>query len=86
MDARDINLRLATPAQNSYNKSTKSNIVDPETNQKIHHIKIKKTGYEVSISKDKITNRIDSIGTLEEAKQIYNMMALEMFGEFSVLY
>jgi hypothetical protein len=86
LDARDINLRLATPAQNSYNKSTKSNIVDPETNQKIHHIKIKKTGYEVSISKDKITNRIDSIGTLEEAKQIYNMMALEMFGEFSVLY
>ena len=86
LDARDVNLRLATPAQNSYNKSTKSNMVDPESNERIHHIKIKKTGYEVSISKDGITNRIDSIGTLEEAKQIYNMMALEMFGEFAVLY
>ena len=86
LDARDTNLRLATPAQNSYNKSSKSKMVDPETAQPIHHIKLKKSGYEVSISKDGITNRIDSIGTLEEAKAIYNMMALEMFGEFAVLY
>jgi len=86
LDARDTNLRLATPAQNSYNKSIKSNMIDPETNEQIHHIKLKKSGYEVSISKDGITNRIDSIGTLEEAKAIYNMMALEMFGEFAVLY
>lgn len=86
LDARDNNLRLATPSQNSYNKSSKCNMVDPETNQPLHHIKLKKSGYEVSISKDGLKNRIDSIGTLDEAKQIYNMMAQDMFGEFAVLY
>lgn len=86
LDARDDNLRLATPAQNSYNKSTKSNMVDPVTAEPLHHIKLCKSGYVVAICKDGITNRIDSIGTLEEAKQIYNLMAEEMFGEFAVLY
>ena len=86
LDARDTNLRLATPAQNSYNKTSKNTLTDPETDQPLHHIKLKKNGYEVSLSKDGNTNRIDSIATLEEAKQIYNMMALEMFGEFAVLY
>lgn len=88
LDARDNNLRLATPAQNSYNKTTKSTntIIDFESNEKIHHIKLKKSGYEVSICKNKIKNCINLINTLEEAKQIYNLMALEMFGEFAVLY
>ena len=86
LDAQDTNLRLATPAQNSYNKTSKNTLIDPETNQPLHHIKLKKSGYEVSLSKNKNTNRINSIATLEEAKQIYNMMAVEMFGEFAVLY
>jgi hypothetical protein len=86
LDATDNNLRLATPAQNSYNKTSKNTMSDPETNQPLHHIKLKKSGYEVSISKDGITNRIDKIGTLNEAKQIYNLMAEEMFGQFAVLY
>ena len=86
LDARDDNLRLATPAQNSYNKTSKSTLVDPETAEPLHHIKLNKSGYSVAICKDGVTNRIDSIGTLEEAKQIYNMMAEEMFGEFAVLY
>jgi hypothetical protein len=86
LDARDENLRLATPAQNSYNKTSKNTLTDPETNQPLHHIKLTKSGYVVSICKDGITNRIDSISTLEEAKKIYNLMAEEMFGEFAVLY
>ena len=86
LDARDENLRLATPAQNSYNKTSKSTLTDPETGDPLHHIKLTKSGYVVAICKDGVTNRIDSIGTLEEAKQIYNMMAEEMFGQFAVLY
>ncbi len=86
LDATDENLRLATPAENSYNKTSKSNIIDPTTNEPLHHIKWKKTGYEVVISKADITNKIDGISTLEEAKQIYNLMATEMFGEYAVLY
>ncbi len=86
LDATDNNLRLATPAENSYNKSSNKNIIDPYTNQPLHHIKLKKSGYEVSICKDNITNSINRIKTLEEAKQIYNLMATELFGEFAVLY
>lgn len=86
LDATDNNLRLATPAENSYNKTSKSQIIDPFTNQPIHHIKLKKSGYEVKITKDGQINKIDKIGTLEEAKQIYNMMASELFGNFAVLY
>ena len=40
----------------------------------------------VCITKDKQTNKIDKISSLKEAKEIYNMMANEMFGEFAVLY
>lgn len=86
LNATDNNLRLATPAQNSYNKTSKSDMIDPETNEQIHHIKFKKSGYEVTITKDGITNKINKIATLEEAKEIYNMMALEMFDQFAVLY
>jgi len=38
------------------------------------------------LTKDKKTSKISKIATLEEAKQIYNMMATELFGEFAVLY
>jgi hypothetical protein len=43
IDARDSNLRLATPAENSYNKSGSN----------LHHIKSKSDGYEVTVSKEK---------------------------------
>ncbi len=86
LDATDENLRLATPAENSYNKTSKSQIIDPETNKPLHHIKLTKTGYQVCLNKDGITNKINKIATLEEAKQIYNLMASELFGEFAVLY
>ena len=86
LDATDTNLRLATPAQNSYNKTSKNTLIDPYTQETLHHIKLKKSGYEIAITKDGITNKINKIATLEEAKQIYNMMALEMFDQFAVLY
>lgn len=86
LDARDENLRESTPAENSYNKTSTSKILDPMTNDPLHHIKLTKTGYTVTITKNKIINRIDKISSLEEAKEIYNIMAIEMFGQFAVLY
>ncbi len=86
LDATDENLRLSTPATNSYNKTSKSNILDPITMKPLHHIKLKKNGYEVKINKNGKLNCINKIATLEEAKNIYNMMAEELFGEYAVLY
>lgn len=86
LDARDENLRASTPAENSYNRTSKNAIIDPITNKPLHHIKLTKTGYSVCLTKDKKINKINKISSLEEAKEIYNMMAKEMFGEFAVLY
>jgi hypothetical protein len=86
LDATDQNLRLATPAENSYNKTSTNTIIDPYTSKPLHHIKLKKSGYEITINKDGNLNKIGKIKTLEEAKDIYNMMALELFGEYAVLY
>ena len=86
LDARDENLRISTPAENSYNKTSKNEIIDPFTSKPLHHIKLLKSGYMVSLTKDGKNNKINKIANLEEAKNIYNMMALELFGEFAVLY
>ena len=86
LDATDGNLRLATPAENSYNKTSINAIIDPYTGKPLHHIKLKKSGYEITINKDGNINKIGKIKTLEEAKDIYNMMAIELFGEYAVLY
>ena len=86
LDASDENLRLATPASNSYNRTSKSSIMDPITLKPLHHIKLKKSGYEVKINKDSKPHCINKISSLEEAKNIYNMMATELFGEYAVLY
>lgn len=86
LDARDENLRISTPATNSYNKTSKSKIIDPISLKPLHHIKLKKSGYEVKINKNGICNKIDKIKNLEDAKNIYNLMASEMFGEYAVLY
>lgn len=86
LDATDNNLRLSTPATNSYNKTSKSSIIDPVSMKPLHHIKLKKTGYEIKINKAGKVSCINKISSLEEAKTIYNMMATELFGEYAVLY
>ena len=86
LDSTDNNLRLASPAENSFNKTSKSKIIDPITMKPLHHIQLKKSGYEVKISKEGKINCINKIKSLEEAKQIYNIMAMELFGDFAVLY
>ncbi len=86
LDSTDENLRLSTPAENSYNKTSKNSIIDPITNEPLHHIKLKKTGYEITITKNGKNSKINKIASLEEAKQIYNMMASELFGEYANLY
>lgn len=86
LDATDENLRLSTPAENSYNKTSNNTIIDPYTNKPLHHIKLKKNGYEVTLSKDGSINKINNIKSLEDAKTIYNQIALELFGDFAVLY
>lgn len=78
LDARDSNLRLVTPAQNSYNKTPKDELT--------HHITMNSKGYVVKITKDKQVHMIDNIKTYEDAKSIYNMMATELFGEYAILY
>jgi len=86
LDATDDNLRLATPAENSYNKTSKNETIDPFTGIPLHHIKLKKSGYEITINKNGNISKINKIKSLEEAKEIYNMMATELFGEYAVIY
>ncbi len=86
LDATDINLRLSTPAENSYNKTSSKMILDPFTLKPLHHIKLTKKGYSVILTKNGNKSKIDKISSLEDAKQIYNMMATELFGEYAVLY
>ena len=76
LDATDTNLREATSAENSYNKT----YTNPD-----HNIKYKEsTGtFEVKITKNKIVHKIDNISSLTEAKSIYKLMAEELFGEFA---
>jgi len=71
----DANLRLATPQQNSFNKST-------ETNRKGVR-KISDNNYTACITKDGTKHEIKNIATEKQAAEIYNMMAEELFGEFA---
>jgi len=76
LDATDSNLREATPAQNSYNKT----FTNP--NHNIKHNKSTNT-YEVCIYKNKIKHNINNIQSIEEAKSIYKLMAEELYGNFA---
>jgi uncharacterized protein YkuJ len=76
LDATDYNLREATAAENSYNKT----YTNPNHNIKYNEAKNK---FEVRITKDKTIHKIDNIETLDEAHDIYNLMAEELFGKFA---
>ena len=71
----DNNLRLATPKENSYNKSTKTNRKGVK--------KISENNYSSCIVKDGVRHEINHIPTEEQAAEIYNLMADELFGQFA---
>lgn len=71
----DQNLRLVTPQENSFNRTTKSN--------KKGVRKVSKNNYTACICKDGLKKEIKNIPTEEQAAEIYNMMAEELFGSFA---
>ena len=73
----DGNLRLSTPQQNSFNKSSKTNLKG---------VRGKTPGkYSASITKDGKTYKISNISTETLAAQMYNYMATDLFGEYAAL-
>lgn len=76
LDATDENLREATAAENSYNKTN--------TNP-MHNIKFNeyKQTYEVSICKNGQIHKISDIDNLKSAQEIYKFMAEDLFGTFA---
>ncbi|AGF85131.1 NHN endonuclease [Moumouvirus goulette] len=69
------NLRLVTPQENSFNKSTESNFKGVR--------KISENNYTSCIVKNGKKHEIKNIPTREKAAEIYNLMAEELFGEFA---
>ena len=69
------NLRLATPQENSFNKSTESNMKGVR--------KISEGNYSATITKDGKKHEIKNIPTKEQAAETYNLMAEELFGHFA---
>lgn len=71
----DGNLRLATPQENSFNKSTDHNLKGVK--------KISNKNYSAIITKDGIRREIKNIKTEKQAAEIYNYMAEELFRDFA---
>ena len=71
----DNNLRLATPQENSFNKSTKSNKKGVK--------KISENNFTATVTKDGIRHEIKNIPTEQQAAEVYNLMAEELFGTFA---
>ena len=69
------NLRLVTPQENSFNKTTKNN--------KKGVRKISESNYTATITKDGTKREIKNIPDEKQAAVIYNMMAEELFGSFA---
>ena len=69
------NLRLATPQENSFNKSSTSN--------KKGVRKVSENNYTASITKDGKRHEIKNIPTESQAAEMYNIMAEELFGVFA---
>lgn len=71
----DYNLRLVTPQENSFNKSTQSNRKGVK--------KVSKGNYTACITKDGVKYEMKNLQTEEEAANMYNILADELFGEFA---
>jgi hypothetical protein len=79
LDNRDENLRLASSQENSFNRSVNKNSL---TGYK-GITQNKKGTYNISISRDGKKYGFKNIDTLEEAKNMYNILAHEVFGEYA---
>src|SRR5579863_5065898 len=66
------NLRLATPQQNSFNKSSTSNLKGVR--------KISSNNYTATVTRDGQKYEIKNIPTAAQAAETYNYMAEELFG------
>ena len=73
----EANLRLATPQENSWNKSTKTNMKGVK--------KISKGNYTVTITKDGEKHKVKGIASRKEAVETYNKLAEKLFGKFAAL-
>lgn len=71
------NLRLATSQENAYNRSTKSN--------KKGVRKISGNNYSAIVYKDGKKHEIKNLATEQEAANMYNFMAEDLFGEFAAM-
>lgn len=71
----DTNLRLVTPQENSFNKTTISNTKGVK--------KISQNNYSATITKDGVTRTIPGFLTESDAAKCYNMMAEELFGQYA---
>lgn len=69
------NLRLVTPMENSFNKSTKSNTKGVK--------KVSENNYTACVCKNGTKHQIKNIKTEKEAASIYNLMAEELFGDYA---
>ncbi len=69
------NLRLATPQENSFNKSTRNNRKGVK--------KISENNYTATVVKNGVRHEIKDISTEKAAAEIYNAMAEELFGSFA---
>ncbi len=80
LDNRLENLRVITSKENSYNRSK-----NKSSNNKYKGVIKRGNKYVASITKDGVRHEIPGIDTEEEAGRIYDMMAVELFGEFAGL-
>lgn len=71
----DQNLRVSTAQENSFNKTTKTNLKGVK--------KISENNYSASITKDGKVHTIKGIKTKSDAANCYNIMAEELFGEYA---
>ena len=69
------NLRIATPQENSFNKTTTTNTKGVK--------KISDDNYTATVVKNGVRHEIKNIPTEKQAAEVYNMMAEELFGSFA---
>jgi hypothetical protein len=78
LDNRRVNYRIITQKQNSYNRTKSKN-----SSNKYKGVKKYKKSFSAIISKDGVRTEIRGFKTEEEAAQMYDMMAEDLFGQYA---